>query len=314
MPGQIAGPSEPQQSGQLAGPMQPGVRPPGSVQQTSSGATEQAATVAQVRSGQVQRAQGARVAVVTGASRGIGKAVVEYLVDAGWRVGALARSGDRLAELAGSRPAGSILPLVADVTDRLAMAEAFAAVAALWRIPDLVVANAGVLRAVGRTWELDPEDWWDDQQVNVLGVLNTMHAAIPGMVARGSGRFIAVSSGMGGSPSPWSSAYGAGKAAVTHLVGSVAKELAGTGVVAFSISPGMVRTQMTDWPAELVAHRPELGHLPDSAFLPVSRVCELVVDLASGRFDVMTGRFIHVRDDRGALLAAAMGRADPSGA
>lgn len=254
------------------------------------------------------------VAVVTGASRGIGRALVESLVHSGWRVGALARSAPRLAELASSLPSGSVLPLVADVTDRVAMAEAFAAVGALWRIPDLVVANAGVLRAVGSTWELDPQDWWDDLQVNLFGVVTTLHVALPGMLARGSGRFIAVSSGMGANPSPWSSAYGASKAAVTHLVGSVGRELAGTGVAAFAISPGMVRTQMTDWPDELLAHRPELAKLPESAFLPVERVCELVADLASGRYDVMSGRFIHARDDRAALLAAAQAKAAPSGA
>lgn len=247
------------------------------------------------------------VALVTGASRGIGRSLAVRLVAEGWRVGALARSASELAGLAAGQPAESILPLVADVTDVVAMAEASAALTALWRIPDLVVANAGVYRAVGNTWEVDTASWWSDLQVNVLGVVNTLHVTVPGMIRRRSGRFIAISSGMGRAASPWSSAYGASKAAVTHLIASLGAELADTGVAAFSISPGMVRTEMTRWPATLLAHRPDLADLPDSAFYPLERVGDLVLDLASGRFDALSGNFIHVSDDREELLARSRG-------
>jgi NAD(P)-dependent dehydrogenase (short-subunit alcohol dehydrogenase family) len=168
-----------------------------------------------------------------------------------------------------------------------------------------VIANAGVLAAVGPTWQADPRLWWREFEVNVRGVHTTLAATLPAMVARGSGRVIVVSSGMGRQPSPWSSAYGASKAAVTHLVGSVAEELAGTGVTVFAISPGMVRTDMTDWPDELLAHRPELGGLPESAYLPASVACDLVRELATGRFDALSGRFIHAREDLAALAAEA---------
>ena len=59
---------------------------------------------------------------------------------------------------------------------------------------------------------------------------------------------------------------------------------------------------MTQWPEALLKHRPDLADLPDSAYLPVTAVQELVADLASGRFDALSGHFIHVRDDRQALL------------
>jgi hypothetical protein len=62
---------------------------------------------------------------------------------------------------------------------------------------------------------------------------------------------------------------------------------------------------MTQWPEALVARRPDLAALPESAFMPVAEATRLVAELASGRFDVLSGRFIHVRDDREALLAAA---------
>ena len=245
------------------------------------------------------------VALVTGASRGIGRALAEDLLDRGWRVAALSRDSEALAAFAGSAPSDRMLPLVADVTDGPAMSQSFAALAALWRVPDLVLANAGVLAAVGPTWQTDPDQWWYEFEVNVRGVYTTMRNVLPAMVHRGSGRVVVMSSGLGRAPSPWSSAYGATKAALTHLVSSVAAELAGSGVSVFAISPGMVRTDMTDWPEELLAHRPDLASMPDSAYLPASRAADLVADLASGRLDALSGQFIHVRADREALLEEA---------
>jgi NADP-dependent 3-hydroxy acid dehydrogenase YdfG len=242
------------------------------------------------------------VAVVTGASRGIGLALTEHLISRGWRVAGIARTVPSLQGIARAHPRESFLPLVADVTDSIAVAEAFAALAVLWRTPDLVVANAGSYTAVGPTWEADPDRWWRDFEVNVRGTHNTMRAALPGMVRLGSGRFVVMSSGMGGSPSPWSSSYGASKAALTQLVGSVNAELLGTGALAFAVSPGMVRTQMTNWPEELISHRPDLATLPDEAFLGTSAICDLISEIACGDLDPLAGRFIHVRDDRRQLL------------
>lgn len=253
-----------------------------------------------------QAPQGDRVAVVTGATRGAGRAIAESLLRAGWWVAALGRDIPALVELAHSAPEGKVLPLVADVTDEIAVTEAFAGLTALWRTPDLVVANAGVFQAFGPTWEVDPRDWVHDFEVNVYGVFHTLRAAVPGMVESGSGRVIVMSSGMGAHPAPFSSAYGASKAAVTHLVGSVAAELADTGVAVFAVSPGMLRTDMTRWPETLLRHRPDLADPERAHYYPIWKITELVADLASGRFDALSGRFIHVKDDRERMLAAAL--------
>lgn len=241
-------------------------------------------------------------ALVTGASRGIGRAITEDLLAHGWRVAALVRNPDTMTDLATDHP-GRVLTLVADVRDRSAMVHAGSALMSQWQPPDLVVANAGVLAAVGPTWQTDPDQWWREFEVNVRGVYTTLHEVLPDMVARGSGRIVVMSSGLGQHPSPWQAAYGASKAAVTHLVSSLAQELAGTGVAVFAISPGMVATDMTAWPDELLVHRPDLADLPDSAYLPVSRATSAIRDLASGRFDALSGRFIHARADREQMLA-----------
>ncbi len=246
-----------------------------------------------------------RTALVTGASRGIGRALTQSLVADGWRVVALARDRGLLGELR-DELGPAIIPYVADVTDPKAMAGLGDRLAEVGpgRL-DLAVANAGAYTAVGPTWTADPEAWWHDLAVNVRGVQLTLRAVLPGMVAGGHGRVVVLSSGMSTHPTPWSSAYGASKAALNHLVGSVAGELAGTGVGIFAISPGMVATEMTQWPEELLAFRPDLRDLAPSAFLPTTRASDLVRELASGRLDALTGRFIHVRDDLDALLAAA---------
>lgn len=244
-------------------------------------------------------------ALVTGASRGIGRALAQVLVADGWRVVALARNRSLLADLREAL-GPAIIPFVADVADPTVMAELGDRLAEVepGRI-DLAVANAGAYTAVGPTWTADPEAWWNDVMVNVRGVHLTLRAVLPGMVASGHGRVVVLSSGMSLHPTPWSSAYGASKATVNHLVGSVAAELAGTGVSIFAISPGMVATDMTRWPEELLALRPDLRAKTPADFLPATMAAELVLDIASGRLDALSGRFIHVRDDLDALLADA---------
>ena len=238
-------------------------------------------------------------ALVTGVTRGIGRATVEHLVAGGWQVVAVARDATALRELVSSW-GPSVVPHVADVTDL----DRMAAVAADAGPDDLVVANAGALSASGRFWEADVAEWWRGFEVNTRGVVATVHAVLPGMVARGSGRVVLMTSGIGNVPGPWGSQYAASKAAVTRLGESLAQELDGTGVHCFHISPGTVRTDLTRWPEELLRFRPELGALPDDAWTPVERVLTLLDRIADGSLDALSGRFVHATDDPDRLLAA----------
>lgn len=237
-------------------------------------------------------------ALVTGVTRGIGRAMVDHLVAGGWEVAAVGRRETELRELAeGWGP--SVVPYVADVTDADRMSHVAVEADAL----DLVVANAGALTAAGAFWETDLGDWWRGFEVNTLGVVATAHAVLPAMVARGSGRLVVMTSGMGNVPGPWSSQYAASKAAVTRFAESVALELDGTGVRCFHISPGMVRTDMTVWPDEIVRHYPDLGDIPDDAWTPVERVLALLDRIADGAMDALSGRFLHATDDPERLRA-----------
>jgi NAD(P)-dependent dehydrogenase (short-subunit alcohol dehydrogenase family) len=245
-----------------------------------------------------------RVALVTGGGRGIGRAIAGRLSADGWQVAVTGRTPASLEEAVAAGKASLALP--GDATDRTAVAEAVARTEAELGPLSLVVANAGRFRAAGPVWESDPEQWWRDVEVNLRGPLLLLHAVLPGMLARGAGRVVCVGSGIATRPSPYASAYSSSKAALMRLVDSVAAELAGTGVHAFTVSPGLVATEMTEFPEEFLAHRPDWRGRARREGLPAERVAGLVVDLANGRHDALSGRFVHVTDDL-ALAAAGAG-------
>jgi NADP-dependent 3-hydroxy acid dehydrogenase YdfG len=239
-------------------------------------------------------------AFVTGASRGIGRAAALALADAGADIALSARSEDDLHAVADEvRSRGREAAVcVADVTDRAAMEAAAAKAEAELGPVDILLANAGVAQGNGAVWRVDPEVWWRVQRVNVLGVLHTVRAVVPGMVARGAGRVILVGSYAAVRPQPESSAYGCSKASVLWLNQGLAEELDGTGVTTFAMSPGMVRTDMT---RELIEDR----EIPEESLTDIAEGAGLIVRLASGAADDLSGRMIHVTDDLGAMIEAA---------
>lgn len=244
-------------------------------------------------------------ALVTGVTRGIGRSLVEHLVAGGWEVAAVARDEAALRERAAAWGA-AVVPYVADVTDGARLAEVADAAGDL----DLVVANAGALLGAGAVWESDPDAWWAGVEINLRGAYLTLRAVLPRMIARGSGRVVVLASGIGTEPSPYDSGYGASKAAVLHLASTVQAELAGTGVRVFPVSPGMVATDMTQFPDELTRHLPQYADIPPDRYTPVGLILGLVDEIASGRLDPLAGRFVHARDDRDRLLAE-LDPADP---
>jgi NAD(P)-dependent dehydrogenase (short-subunit alcohol dehydrogenase family) len=162
-----------------------------------------------------------RVVVVTGGTRGIGRAVAERFAAAGDRVEALGRAD-------------------CDVTNEVAVAATFERIGPV----DVLVNNAGISASadVART---TLEDWRGQMDVNATGAFLCTRAVLAGMRQRGSGRIVTVASTAGIAGARYTAAYTASKHAAVGLMRAVAAEVAGTGVTANAVCPGFVRTDMT---------------------------------------------------------------------
>ncbi|MBO0829951.1 MAG: SDR family oxidoreductase [Streptosporangiales bacterium] len=243
-----------------------------------------------------------QVALVTGASRGIGRAIALALADAGMRVGLLARDAGRLRAVAAecAERRGSGLPVRVDVTEPAAVRAAVAEVTDGLGAVDLLVNGAGIIEPVERAlWEVDPDDWCRVVEVNVRGPALFLWAVVPGMLARGRGRVVSLASGMAGRAVPDYSAYSASKGAVMRITDCLAGPLREGGVSIFDVTPGLVRTDVTAAMPMWADHRPD-------QFFDLRRVCEMVLAVAAGRLDELTGRFLHAgKDEIDGLVAHA---------
>jgi NAD(P)-dependent dehydrogenase (short-subunit alcohol dehydrogenase family) len=252
-----------------------------------------------------------QVAVVTGGGRGVGLGIVKVLADAGISIAVLGRSQreiDAAAAVALERGAPSALALPTDVTSRSDVEDAFGAILDRLGSVDLLVNNAGRASAVGPLWEIDPDDWWADVEVNLQGTFLCTRAVLPSMVQRARGRIVNVSTLAAAGPFPYASAYSGSKAAILNLTESLAAATAGLGVYVFAISPGLVRTSLLDDLANSEAGRrwlPEMQERPDADYVGPDAAGRLVAALASGAADALSGRFIHVSDDLAGLVARA---------
>jgi len=188
---------------------------------------------------------GARV-WLTGASSGIGEALVAGLVSAGAHLAISARRADRLDEIVSARrrPDRRLLAIPADVTDREALRSAAARIASDFGAIDLAVFNAGIGRRL-RVDAFDADDFVSVMTTNVFGVIYGIEAVLPGMLARRSGRIAAVASLAGYRSVPTLAGYGTSKAAVIHALECLRYDLRPHGIGVTIINPGYVRTPMT---------------------------------------------------------------------
>lgn len=252
-----------------------------------------------------------RVALVTGAARGIGAATVHGLAAAGWAVLAVDRcaddpalpyplaSRDELDQVAAAA-VGQVHVMVADVRDGDQMATAVALAEQRWGGLDAALAVAGVIAGGVPLWEMPADQQHAVIDTDLGGVLALARAAIPALLRRPeprSGRFLAVASAAATRGLPMLAAYCAAKAGVAGLIRALAAELGGTGITANAVSPGS-----TDTP--ILAESARLYGLPGAASFaeqqPVRRllgpaeVAAALVWLASEHSSAVTGAVLPV--------------------
>ena len=247
----------------------------------------------------------AGTALVTGGSDGVGRAVALGLGAAGFAVAVLARSAEMLEEtraLLESNGTPSVA-CVADVRDFEAVASAVASIESKLGPISTVVNNAGTSLAIGPLWEVDPGAWWTDVETSLGGAFNVCRSVIPGMIARRQGRILNVSSYAGLRAAPYQNGYGCAKAGLANLTESLAVSLLPYGIRVFTVTPGFVRTSLTDHLTESPQGRRWLPELQTRDSLDPDLFMRLTVTVALGGADILNGRFLHALDNIGELVS-----------
>lgn len=247
----------------------------------------------------------AGVALVTGGSDGVGRAVALGLGAAGFAVAVLARSAEMLEEtraLLEGHGTPSVA-CVADVRDFEAVASAVASIESKLGPISTAVNNAGTSLAIGPLWEVDPGAWWTDVETSLGGAFNVCRSVIPGMIARRQGRILNVSSYAGLRAAPYQSGYGCAKAGLTNLTESLAVSLLPYGIRVFTVTPGFVRTSLTEQLTESPQGRHWLPELQTRDSLDPDLFVRLAVTVALGGADILSGRFLHALDNIGELVS-----------
>jgi 3-oxoacyl-[acyl-carrier protein] reductase len=243
-----------------------------------------------------------RVALVTGASRGIGRRVAEALAGAGYAVAVncVTRREDAEAVVAAIHARGGrALAIAADVSRRAAVEEMFSVVDARFGRLDALVNNAGIGRRVDRLTDIDDETWHRTLAVNLDGAFFCMRAAIPRMKAVGGGRIVNVSSGAARTGGGIGAHYAASKAGLLALTARAARELAREGIAVNAVLPSVIETEMMEALAPDAEARERLRLLfPIGRFGRPEEVAEVVRFLVVDAPAYLTGECISLRGGR----------------
>lgn len=251
---------------------------------------------------------------VTGAAGGLGRVIAEALHDAGAHLMLTTKDTGSLSRAAAGLAQGAeVVTAAADVTDDAELSAAVDLATARLGGIDVLVNNAGVPGPAGPAWENDSVQWWRAMEVNLGGALAACRAVLPGMIERGRGRVVTISSHAGHTRWPHVSAYSVSKAALNKLTENMAIELLPHGIAAFSYHPGLLdvglgapttaadsddvwQRRVDSW---LAAQR-EAGQ-----YTPVTEATANLLRLIRGDADALTGRYLTYQDDIAGLVAAS---------
>ncbi len=246
-----------------------------------------------------------QVAVITGAGRGIGRAIALAYAREGAKLALAARSESELQEVVGavSELGNEAIAVRTDVTNQQDTERLARRVADRFGRIDALVNNAGISGPVGPLQANDINDWINTITVNLTGTFLVCRAVIPVMLEQSQGKIINLSGA--GATNAWSnmSAYCSSKAAVVRLTEVLAQELDGTGVTVNALGPGSVHTSMWDKMTEQAAEAGadfihQLGlRVTSGGGASIDECAELAVWLASDESGALTGRLISATAD-----------------
>ena len=234
------------------------------------------------------------IALVTGGSRGIGRAIARHLNQQNFQVAITGRNPDSLKK-ARKTLGDSVHAYAGDASNPQDVEHIVSQVTKDLGPIDLLVNNAGISGPGGPFIEWDPEDWWRVQEVNLRGPMLFMRQVLPGMVERKRGNVFNVGSYAAIFNLPGNAAYGVSKAALARLTDAVAPELEGTGVNLYCLSPGLVETDMT-------RDVPFLKEIPPEEWSKQEDICHLISRLLEANCSALSGHFFHVNDDFDTIL------------
>jgi NAD(P)-dependent dehydrogenase (short-subunit alcohol dehydrogenase family) len=246
-------------------------------------------------------------AVVTGAGRGIGRAIAERLARSGASVTLLARTRsdiDAVAAVIGARGERAFA-VAADVTDPQSVEAALNAARERFGPIRILVNNAGTPGPYGPIGVADPHEWWASQKLHQFAPLLLMSGVIPGMQAAGGGRIINIVSSAATVPIAHLSAYAVGKCAALRLTETVNLEQRAAGIRAFALQPGTI---ITDMAHSTMASPAAVRWIPDGIAMlkartaaesaaDLERCTAVVAALAGGDYDVLAGRYLDITWD-----------------
>lgn len=231
-----------------------------------------------------------RIAVVTGAARGIGRAIAERMTASGATVIGWDQDAQALAD-------AQIQGHSFDLTDEAAVHHATAQTLARHARIDILVNNAGITGGNAPTWELPTAEWRRVLDVNLVAPMLCASAVIPGMITHKYGRIVNIASIAGKEGNPRASHYSASKAGLIALTKSLGKELAGQGVLVNAVTPAAAKTdifkQMTSQQIDWM-----LSKIPMNRFVEVDEIAALACWLATEECSFSTGAVFDVSGGR----------------